>query len=209
MKIMNNKELNDYKLYVFDLDGTLYNQPRLRFIMATRLMKYYALHPFRSCELLWIQDFRKTKDSWKDDSCEDNIIADVAARHKKDTDVVKAVIKKWIYENPLSALAATKYDKVIGLIEKLRRDGKPVVILSDYPTEDKLKALGVICDASYSTTDERIGELKPSPKGLLVVMEDFKAEPSETLMVGDRDEKDGKSAAAAGCDYLNVKEIVC
>lgn len=202
-------DINEYKLYVFDLDGTLYNQPRLRYIMATRLMKYYLLHPIKIPEMLWIQDFRKTKDSWKENSNEDNIIADVATRHNKDADVVKAVIQKWIYENPLSALAKTKYDKVIELIEKLRRDKKTVVILSDYPTEDKLTALGVICDASYSTTDERIGELKPSPKGLMVVMGDFKAKPSETLMIGDRDEKDGKSAELAGCAYLNVKEILC
>ena len=31
------KNINDYSIYVFDLDGTLYDQPRLRLIMALRL----------------------------------------------------------------------------------------------------------------------------------------------------------------------------
>lgn len=204
---MLNKKITDYKLYVFDLDGTLYNQPRLRFIMAKRLLGYYIMHPHKITELILLQDFRKTKDSWQGDFAEEKVIEDVAKRHKKDTCFVEGVIKRWIYENPLSAVAATKYDKVISLINKLREDNKTVVVLSDYPTEDKLTAMGVTVDAQYSTTDERIGELKPSPKGLQVVMGDFCAAPEDTVMIGDRDEKDGASAKSAGCDYINVGAI--
>lgn len=199
--------LNEYELYVFDLDGTLYDQTRLRFIMASRLMAYYVLHPMRIKELLMLQDFRKTKDSWKGRSEESLICAEVAKKHKVDTGTVENIVKRWIYENPLSAVAKTKRTAVTEWIEELRKNNKTVVILSDYPTEDKLKALGVVSDAQYSTTDERIGELKPSPKGLEVILNDFAKQADAVLMIGDRDEKDGLCAQSAGVDYVNVKNL--
>lgn len=200
------KKITDYNLYVFDLDGTLYSQPRLRFIMASRLLGYYVLHPHRIGELFLLQDFRKTKDSWEGESNEEKVIEDVARRHNKDKKIVEDIVKHWIYDNPLSAVAATKFEKMISFMEELRQSGKKVVILSDYPTKDKLDAMKVTVDAQYSTTDERIGELKPSPKGLMVVMSDFGENPENTLMIGDRDVKDGASARSAGVDFaLAVK----
>ena len=199
--------INDYKLYVFDLDGTLYSQPRLRFVMAQRLLGYYLLHPFKAGELFMLQDFRKTKDSWKGDSDEEKLYEAVARKHGVDKQCVAGIVKKWIYENPLSAVAATKSVGLIKWMEQLKKNGKTVVILSDYPTEDKLCALNVNPDSSYSTTDPRIGELKPSPKGLTFIMEEMKFTPEETIMIGDRDEKDGECAKGAGVDFVNCRKM--
>ena len=198
------RDINDYELYVFDLDGTLYNQPRLRFIMATRLLKYYICHPLRIKELILLQDFRKTKDSWTQDSDEDNICGAVAAKHNVEKAYVTEIVHRWIYENPLSAVAATKDEKIAKWIDELKENKKTVVILSDYPTQDKLDALKITCHAQYCTADERIGALKPSPKGLMVIMSDFSKQAEETLMIGDRDEKDGECARLAGVDYLGT-----
>lgn len=201
------RDKNDYELYVFDLDGTLYNQPRLRFIMATRLVKYYFCHPFKVKELVVLQDFRKTKDSWTGDSDERLICEAVATKHNIEKSYVTDIVQRWIYENPLSAVAATKNGKLLEWIEFLKENKKTIVILSDYPTQDKLNALQVTCHGQYSTTSEKIGELKPSPKGLLVIMDDFKKRPEDTLMIGDRDEKDGECARRAGVDFINVSEF--
>lgn len=192
---------------MFDLDGTLYNQPRLRLIMATRLVRYYVCHPFKVKELVVLQDFRKTKDSWEGDSNESLICKAVAEKHNIEKSYVTGIVQRWIYENPLSAVAATKNVKLLEWIDFLKKNKKTVVILSDYPTQDKLDALQVTCHGQYSTTSERIGELKPSPKGLLIIMEDFKKCPEDTLMIGDRDEKDGECAKSAGVDYINVSEL--
>lgn len=196
------KSFYDYKLYVFDLDGTLYDQPRLRLMMALRLMGYYTLHPLSAGDLLILKHFRKVKDSWTGSSSEDDIIEKTAADLGKDPKRVSAIVRKWIYDSPLDIIRKTADRKLIAVIDRLRKDGRKVVILSDYPAADKLAALGVTVDASYGPEDERIDELKPSPKGLRIIMNDHPEDPGDIIMIGDRYEKDGMCAEAAGVDHL-------
>lgn len=47
---------------------------------------------------------------------------------------------------------------------------------------------------------------KPGPGMLLEAMSDFKAEPEETLMVGDREE-DQRAAQSAGCHFMWAEEF--
>ena len=205
---MMRKAVNDYSLYVFDLDGTLYDQPVLRRIMAVRLAMYYALHPFRIGELFILQHFRKVKDKWTKSSSDEDIIRQVAADTGSGEDKVSRIVQKWIYDDPLSALPQTRDDRLCDWIKKLRTEGKKVVILSDYPAKDKLKALQIDVDAQYGPDDKRIDELKPSPKGLTVIMEDFGVDPGDVLMIGDRKEKDGKCAEAAGVDHIILERSI-
>ncbi len=202
------KNINDYSIYVFDLDGTLYDQPRLRLIMAVRLLGYYLCHPFAAGDLFILQHFRKVKDSWQGDASEEAIIKKTAEDKGVSVKRAEGIVQKWIYDNPLSALEKTKDEKLIKWIDKLRSSGKKVLILSDYPTCDKLKALGVEADGQYGPDDKRIDSLKPSPKGLLVIMDDMHAAAEEILMIGDRMEKDGECAKAAGVDYVILNRHV-
>lgn len=196
------KVINDYKLYVFDLDGTLYDQPDLRRIMALRLMSYYVFRPLKIKELILLSHFRKVKDGWKGSSSEEEIIKKTASDKGADPAVVSAVVKKWIYDNPISALRRTADKALIEWIASLRKRGRKVAVLSDYPAALKLEALSVKVDGIYDPTDERIDELKPSPKGLISIMNDFGVQCGDVLMIGDRMEKDGECAKAAGCDWL-------
>lgn len=200
--------IGDYKLYIFDLDGTLYDQPMLRLIMATRLVCYYICHPIRIKELLVLKHFRKVKDKWNDNSSEGALYDKVAADKRVTSDYVERIVRKWIYDNPLSALLRVRDEKLAALIKKLRQRGKIVVIFSDYPTEDKLKALKIEADGRYGPEDKRIDELKPSPKGLKVILEDYGMLPEDALMIGDREEKDGMCARAASVDCLILKRNV-
>ena len=199
---MMKKNIGDYNLYVFDLDGTLYDQPRLRMIMAKRLICHYILHPFSVKDAFILQYFRKVKEEWTGSSSEEEIVKKVAEDKNVDIERVRRIVRRWIYDNPLSAVAATKDTALIEWIASLRKKGKKVVILSDYPTADKLLAMGVETDGQYSPDDTRIDELKPSPRGLFVIMEDTGEDPGNILMIGDRMEKDGQCAVAAGTDYL-------
>ena len=203
------KNIGDYNLYVFDLDGTLYDQPKLRMIMAKRLVCHYLFHPFSAGDLFIIKHFRKVKEEWTKNSSEDEIIEKVASDKHVDIDRVRRVIRRWIYDDPLSVVAATKDTALIDWIRSLRQKGKKVVILSDYPTADKLRAMEVEVDGQYSPDDKRIDELKPSPKGLFVIMEDTGENADNILMIGDRMEKDGRSAEAAGVDHLILPRKVC
>lgn len=202
------RNIKDYRLYVFDLDGTLYDQPKLRLIMAMRLMLYYMCHPFSVKELLILQHFRKVKDTWTGSSSEEEIYKRVADDKKTSPDKVAGIVKKWIYDNPLSALKSASDEHLAKWIAYLRKEGKKVVVLSDYPTKDKLNALGITVDGQYGPDDERLSELKPSPKGLQIIMQDTGISAEDILMIGDRDEKDGASARAAGVDSLILKRRI-
>lgn len=192
-------DFNKYDLYVFDVDGTLYYQNKLRLIMGKRLLMYYLLHPLKFKDLIIIKNFRSLRENAKDT----NGLFDITAK-KCNVSVsrVNEVIKKWIYENPIDALIASKDDTLLAIIDKLKADGKTVAIWSDYEADDKLKALKLSTDYVYTAEQERVGELKPSPKGLKLIMSDLRVAKDKTIMIGDRMVKDGEAAKKAGCDYL-------
>lgn len=215
------KRFYDYDLYVFDLDGTLYDQPKLRVVMAKRLLSYYLLHPFKLMELYYLYEFRKLKD--KDDGTgflEDNaasaesieddrlskldltICRYMAKKHSKSDKLFSNIIYRWIYDNPLSAIKQTADTKLLDIIKKLKDNNKNVAIFSDYPVEDKLKALGITDVGMYCSADDKIAEYKPSPKGLNVIMNEYGITSDNVIMIGDRQEKDGLSAKGAGVDYM-------
>lgn len=188
-----------YDLYVFDVDGTLYFQNKLRIIMAGRLVSYYICHINRIKDLFIIKDFRSLREKAKDT---DNLYEATAKKNNVSVDRVKDVIQKWIYENPLDAVKASRDSRLIAIINQLIDSGKKVAIWSDYEADEKLKVLGLECDNVYTAEQERVAELKPSPKGLKLIMSDLNVEPAKTLMVGDRMVKDGEAAIAASADYL-------
>lgn len=192
-------DFNKYDLYVFDVDGTLYYQNKLRLIMGKRLLMYYLLHPLKFKDLIIIKNFR----SLRENALDTNGLFDIAAK-KCNVSVsrVNEVIKKWIYENPIDALIASKDDTLLAIIDKLKANGKTVAIWSDYEADDKLKALKLSIDYVYTAEQERVGELKPSPKGLKLIMSDLRVAKDKTIMIGDRMIKDGEAAKKAGCDYL-------
>ena len=192
-------DFNKYDLYVFDVDGTLYYQNKLRLIIGKRLFMYYLLHPLKFKDLIIIKNFRSLRENAKDT----NGLFDITAK-KCNVSVsrVNEVIKKWIYENPIDALTASKDDTLLAIIDKLKANGKTVAIWSDYEADDKLKALKLSTDYVYTAEQERVGELKPSPKGLNLIMSDLNVPKDKTIMIGDRMVKDGEAAKKAGCDYL-------
>ena len=213
-----NKLLTEYKAVVFDLDGTLYYQRRLRIKMAWMLFTYYLCHFFRIKDILIIKRFREIREHWDkisqslhEPDAEDTGVTDsleeaqykyLADKMKVSRDRVRDVIETWMYEKPLKAVYETRDTELIKIMEELKKRGQKVFIFSDYPIEDKLKALNLKVDGMYAATDERVNALKPDPKGLMIIMEDHSLKPDEILMIGDRMSRDGMAAQNAGCDYL-------
>ncbi len=211
------KKLTEYKAVVFDLDGTLYYQRRLRIKMAWMLGCYYLCHFWHIRELFIVKKFRQIREDWDriekgppeadDKTGTKEGLEDIQYKYLADTmnvpaDRVKQVIETWIYDKPLKAVHDTRDTALLEVIEEIRERGQKVFIFSDYPIEDKLGAIGLSVDGMYAATDERLNELKPSPKGLKLIMEDTGLKPDEILMVGDRMSRDGLAAENAGCDYL-------
>ena len=69
-----------------------------------------------------------------------------------------------------------------------QRRGIKLGVFSDYPAQEKLKALGldsyvrlVLC-----STDKEINAFKPHPRGYLRACEQWGLQPQEVLYIGDR-----------------------
>ncbi|MCR4658632.1 MAG: HAD family hydrolase [Lachnospiraceae bacterium] len=207
------RSLLSYRAVVWDLDGTLYFQKKMRLIMAAELVKFYLLHPFRIKELLAVRKFRKIRENWhetevseKTPGTEEGLAgqqyAYTASLLKMSKEEVKDAVEEWIYRRPLEYIRRCRDDEAAGIFDLLKKHGISCFIFSDYPIADKLEALGLSADGYYEATDERLGVLKPDPKGLKLIMADHGYGASDIIMIGDRDSRDGEAARRAGCDYL-------
>jgi HAD superfamily hydrolase (TIGR01549 family) len=212
-----NRKLNEYKALVFDLDGTLYYQRQLRLKMAWMLGSYYLCHFWRIKELLVIKRFREIREHWDElseisdnsahapdegKSLEEAQYAYVAKVMNCTPEMVRSTVETWMYEKPLKAVYDTRDEELLEIIRAKRAAGQKIIIWSDYPIEDKLRSLGIEADGMYAATDKRVGALKPDPRGLELIMEDYGLRPDEILVIGDRMEKDAEAAKRAGCDRV-------
>lgn len=194
------KKLSEYKLIIFDMDGTLYFQRPLRIKMAMSLVKNIFARG-GILELRTILTFRKVRDGWtaKGDVDKEQYQA-VAEKLGITPEAVQATVNKWIYEAPLGLLKSVRDEELCGMI---LQEGMPqMVVYSDYPPADKLAALGLNLPSYYSG-QENVGIMKPDPKGVSLIMNEYGiGEPSDVLVIGDRQCKDGEMADRAGCDKI-------
>ena len=112
---------------------------------------------------------------------------------------VRAIVTEWMEERPLPLLRAFRAAGVAELFARLS-ESHVLAVHSDYRAERKLAALGLAAQLTVAAED--VGRLKPDPAGLHRLMAQAKAEPARTLMIGDRDERDGEAARRAGVRSL-------
>lgn len=201
-------DLMVFDLVVFDVDGTLYDQRKLRRRMAARLL-LNALEPDGVRTLRVLRAWRRQREEMAKREVEDFeplLIHRVAARHGCSRTHVAEIAHRWLEVEPLSHLRACRRPGVATLFARLRSAGKRIAVLSDYPAEAKLEALGLAADIVVSARDKGVGLLKPHPRGLLRVLELAGVAPGAALMVGDRAERDGEAARRAGVQALIIPD---
>jgi FMN phosphatase YigB (HAD superfamily) len=188
------------QLVAFDVDGTLYRQRPLR----RRITCDLAVHSILNRDLGVIRvlaTYRKIRERMADEQVVDfdrALIAETAQATSATTDTVRAIVAKWIEQRPLCYLAGCRYPGLLNLFAGLRRNGKAIGILSDYPSKAKLEALGLSADHIVSASDAGVGLLKPHPRGLEVLIAAAGVEPHQTILIGDRPERDGLAARHVG-----------
>jgi FMN phosphatase YigB (HAD superfamily) len=184
------------RLVVFDVDGTLYHQRSLRLRMARDLLLHAARsHDFGPVRLL--ARYRKVRERMGEEEVEDfepALLAEVAAALGTTSAEVEAVADEWMNRRPLRHLARSRFPALPELVAALRGSGKAIGVLSDYPAPAKLAVLGIEADYCVSAGDIGVGRLKPHPAGLIAVMAAAGVAPAETVMIGDRVERDGEAA---------------
>ena len=193
----------DIELVVFDVDGALYNQRSLRMRMARDVGVHAART--RSIKLISVlRTYRHIREQLADDEAEDfetALIAQTSSIECCPPQTIRMMVDEWIEERPLPYLARCRYPGLQNLFSAFRRKKKIVGILSDYPADAKLAALGLSADLVISARDDRVRILKPHPRGLHLLAE-ARVEPQSAVLIGDRLERDGFAAQRAGLRAL-------
>lgn len=194
-------------LVVFDVDGTLYRQGPLRRVMMRELLcDAFANRTTRTFSLLRLyRNLREELAEAETADFEDILRSRVADAMLTDPAQVAEAIETWMQWRPLRHLASCAVPGLAEAFTAIRRSGRRIGILSDYPAKAKLVALGleadIVVDAALA------GRLKPHPAGLQHVMRLAGVDPAATVMVGDRAERDGEAArrASVACVLRNTK----
>lgn len=190
---------------IFDLDGTLYSQSKLRTRMAAELLAYSLLRGPQAARIL--RSFRNVREELAEGrtpNASELQYRRVADRLGVSVKVVELHVEEWMYQRPLRHLARAIHPGIIDLVLALRSRNVQIAVFSDYPVVEKLNALGIVPDVSYYALQEPNGYLKPSTHGLRRVLELLGLSAEDCLFVGDRMERDGACA-----DELGIKFLLC
>lgn len=193
-------------LVVFDVDGTLYDAARLRRAMLRPLMAgAWNERSLRTLHVL--HTFRRVREALGNEESPDFMTLQyerTAARTGCPAGTVRALVREWMEQRPLPLLRACRRPGVEAVFAALRAAGKQVGVLSDYPAEAKLRALGLRAEVVVAATDEDVACLKPHPRGLHQVLQRTGVPAARALMIGDRVDRDAVAARRAGVGSLIV-----
>ena len=205
---MMKKRLSEYRLVLFDMDGTLYFQRPLQLTMGIMMVKSALCEKGGFSELFTVLKFRKLRENWSDTDEIDTKLYEVLAKERSiSIEQAEECVQKWIYAMPLNYLRRFRDDKLAEIVQSLKDKGIQTVIYSDYPTTEKQTTLEMADIPGFYGGQPEIGALKPDPKGILHIMKHYGIEDkSAVLMIGDRMSKDGQAALLAGVDYLILKK---
>ena len=192
---------------IFDVDGTLYHQRPVRIQMAIRLAGYYGTHLFGIPELKGIYNFRKVREeeAFQAFSIERQIQEAARRSGIRDAAVLGQAIQRWMFREPLRQIAAHPNKEVLSFLRRQQAEGRRIIIYSDYAAEEKLAVLDISPDAVYYPGIAGIREMKPSLDSMNKILRREALRPDHAVMVGDRMEKDGKSAELVGMPFLLVR----
>jgi len=185
---------------VFDVDGTLYCQHRLRVrIMRDMLVDAAARRTLDAIVIL--RAYRRIRERLAEEEVADFesvLIAETAIATTRSPEQVRSMTEEWIERRPLRYLAACRYPGLHALFAGLRRKGTAIGILSDYPAAAKLSALGLHAEHLVCASDNGVGLLKPNPSGLQAIIAAAGKMPRQTVLIGDRADRDGAAARRLG-----------
>jgi len=186
-----------HKAIIADLDGTLYFQLPVRLSMLCAIVLFCLTKPHKIKEIQIVRSYRKKYEKGMEhhDRC-----LVLSKDYNMDVMRVENIIQKWMIDNPLRSVHKYRDKNLLLLLEEMKNKGTKIIVYSDYPVTEKLKALNFTPDVAYSADD--VGCLKPSPEGLLYILKENGLTAADCLFIGDKYEKDGKCAENAGMEYI-------
>lgn len=200
--------MRTHDAWLVDLDGTLYAPKPLKFAMAAEL----ALLGLPSVRILRCfreqHELLRTEGQAYDPSPFHEQIRRTADILKMPTERVDRVVREWMIHRPCKWLKRFRRSGLLEEITAFRAEGGRTAIVSDYPAEAKLAALGAasLFDRVVASGDP-FGprHLKPTPEGYLMAAAALEVEPRRCLVIGDRADADGEAAASAGMEFRLIE----
>jgi FMN phosphatase YigB (HAD superfamily) len=186
---------------LFDLDGTLYHLGRMRALMAVELLSLLARPGSGPRRWRALAAYRKAQEHLRTTAnASTTQIELAAARAGITTYELEQIVDEWMFRRPLKYLPWCRASGLAPLLSFIGGEGLEMGVLSDYPAEAKLRALGLTSHFSLvlCSSDPDVRAFKPSPRGFLRASERWNIDPRDVLVVGDRPEVDARGASAAG-----------
>lgn len=199
-----------YAAWLVDLDGTLYHHTPVKLAMALELLLFgwgaiATLRTFRhSHEALRLG----AAGAPRGNSPFEQQLAHAAEQLQRPAADVERTVREWMFERPLKWVARAKRQKLLAALAEYRAQGGRTALVSDYPAQGKLHALGARELFELVVSNGEPGgpsQLKPAPEGYLSAAERLGVEPASCLVIGDRDDADGAAARAAGMGFQLIR----
>lgn len=196
---------------LFDVDGTLYHHFPVRLLMGVSLVISNLVAPLKLVEQLRIintyrqvQEVLRTSDP---DMAHKSQIELTAHNLKMPVHCVRGVVEEWMQRRPLAYIRLCRRKGVQRVVEALHNSGIKMGVYSDYPSHEKLRALGILRYMStvVCSSDSDILRFKPAPDGFIAAAQKMQLAPSEILYIGDREDIDIPGARRAGMQVAIIK----
>lgn len=190
---------------LFDLDGTLYRQGPVRSLMAAELLTLFTREPVDAVRRVRaLRLYRHAQERLRASENGGGLAAAQLAAAAEGSGLsvedVSRLVDEWMLERPLKYVRRWRAPGLDRLLNLLERAQVRLGVLSDYPPDRKLRALGL--DGKFApvlcTTDSSIDAFKPHPRGFLRACHEWRLPPKEVLVIGDRLDVDAAGASAAG-----------
>lgn len=200
---------NDKKAWLLDLDGTLYKAKPLRWAMAAELALLGApalksLRVFRRHHEILREEWLANPDLEFHPSPFEEQLRRASSVSNVELEAVRAHVEEWMIKRPSKWMRRFERTELIARVVAFRALGGKTALVSDYPAESKIVAMGYreLFDAVVSNGDHpRLRRLKPAADPFLLAAEELGVHPKDCLVIGDRDDADGGSARAAGMAF--------
>jgi FMN phosphatase YigB (HAD superfamily) len=198
----------DFAAWLVDLDGTLYRQSLVRAMMLVEL----TLGGRRALRVL--KTFRREHERLRTDPSPPTgadpyavQIERTAKQVSRSDSEVADVVQRWMIDRPGKWLRLFRRRRLLEAISKYRSLGGQTAMVSDYPAQRKLAAIGVTELFDVVVACGELGgpqRLKPQPDGYLLAADRLGVRPAACLVIGDRLDADGEAARRAGMTFQHV-----
>lgn len=207
-------ELSNLHGVLLDVDGTLYHQCCLRFIIGIRFALFALIRPIKTMrEIMIIRHYRRAQEWLRQDLSSDCLSPAAQLDRSAITtgisrEEISTCVSEWMEKVPLRFLSICRRRRLICMIHCWDKLGVPIGVYSDYPAKNKLKKLGLqnIIHVVVCSEDADVISFKPDPRGFEIAAAKMGLTPSQVVYVGDREDVDAIGAKNAGMMPIIVRK---